>query len=635
MGILDDMKGLAVKTGEKMSGVLGLSKKMLVHPELKPQSDEEKRKVGIIQDMIATGKLAREPWEPQWKVGFEYSVGKQGPQRRKRHRSKVRINYLWRNTEAMVSRLTNNNPTINVVGTDPESQDHATGVQKLIEAWWDDLNMRDKLAKGTRGTLTIGDKFYYTYWDHEANQPCTELRSAKNILVNPEATSLDDCTWMADITKMPIWQVWQYWPKAKGKVAPGGTTTADTMKEVSEMAPADPTGASPMNFDLTDGTTTYRTYGQTDYFGDRESSTDMVQVVSFWIRDPARTTEQMFWDDGLPGMFPDGTPMMLDKPKYPGGRNIVLAGSRIVHDEPNPFAHGEFPYVKQSCFGIEDEFWSKSFVYEQINPQAELNKTLQLITENQNLMSQPRVIADRNSGFDPEMDTAKPGTTWWKNPGTEVKVVDMPGLPSYVVGLPPFYINAMKELSGVTDSSTGFKEPGVQSGVALQTLAMQSHSQSGILEANLEDAIRRIGKQWVGLARQFVTEARYVQTTTDTGEVTQTLVTPEMIKNEWKIRIGVGSTLPVDRNLLMQQAAEWFQIGLFDQEAALKWGRHPETEAIMKRVKAQKAEQAQMQQQMAELQGQMGQGQEQIEQLSQGAPNGTPEMPEGMMAGGG
>lgn len=604
MKILDSLRQYA--TGSKrVGGVMGMSKGKGKYPdaELVPQTDEEKRRVGILQSMLDEGRQCREPWEAQMKAGFEYLVGRQYPPRMKAHKANPKYNYLWRNTEAMVSRLTNSNPRINLVPTEPTSVDNIRGMEKLCDQWWDALSMRQKFINNTRSCLVMGKSFYYTYWDHDAGQPCTELVSAKCIYVNRGATSLDDCTWLAHVTKMPIWKVYQYWPKSKGKIEPGLETTDEPMKELSEMAPPDPTDQTPVVFDMKDATTTYRSYSRPDYFGDQLEDTDMVQVVQFWIRDPARTTEPMNWDDGLPAMFPDGGQMHLEKPMYPGGRLVVLAGQRIVHDAPNPFEHGEFPYVEQNCYGIPDEFWNMSFVYNQISPQKELNKTMAQIVENKNQISQPRVLADRGSGFDPNMDTGVPGQTWWKNPGTDVKVIEMPSMPPYVMNLVEFGVGAMKELSGVTDSSVGVKDPGIQSGVAIQTLAAQSRTQSGTLEANCEEAIRRLGNQWIGLARQFVTESQYIQTTDDQGKPTFQEITPDMIRKEWGVRVGAGSTLPVDRATLMQQAMEMFQVGIFDEEAVLEYSRMPNAEALLKRIQQKK----QMEQQMQQMAGQIQQ----------------------------
>lgn len=618
MSFLDGFKAKA----QSMGGVLGLSSPRPPKPVLEPQSDEEKRQLSILDEMFHRMKTARQPWETMWKDCFNAAVGSDRPQMRKKWKSSAHFAYLWRNCEAMTSRLTSDSPTINVVANTPAAEENVNAVQTLLDQWWDEDNMQSKFAAGTRASLWVGDAFYYTYWDVEAGRPCTEVVSNKCIYVNEEATSIEDCTALCHKMKMPIWKVHQMWPKSKGKVAPGGMTDQTEDADFYDSVPVTQGNGQRLNFDTTRDGTTYQVTSTSDFFGQGGKDTDIVEVFLWWLRDPKRVKEPMYWEDGLPGMFPDGTPMWYDKPVYPGGRYMVQVGRRIVYDEPNPFQHGEFPYVQQKCYPVPDEFWSLSFAYPQLSPQRELDKTIAIVTEHQNLMAQPRIIADRNSGLDPQLDVGKPGTIWWKNPNTTVDPVQMPDLPASTLNMIGLNINAMKEISGINDASAGIKPSGIQSGVALQTLAISSQSQGQTLEKGVDDTIRRLGEQRAGLARQYSTEARQVQVTDDQGNTKWVEVTPEMIRDDWGMRIGKGSTLPVDRTVLFEQAIQALQVGLLDVEGALKYWRHPEAQQVLKRLKAQQEQQAQMQEQMQGAYGRV----QQNAQAVQGFQNEQPEM---------
>jgi len=497
-------------------------------------------------------------------------------------------NYVFSKVETIIPILTDNRPTIHVLPRDPEFSEYAEHIHNLLGYHWDRLNMDDIVLEATKNSLIFGKGFYYTYWDYDIGDIACESVDPQNIFVDPMARSIKKCRYLVHVARMSVWDIINQWPDAAGKVEYGaqtveepspktGWTSLDRVSVHAGAAYADPS--------IPTGRVVPWVGARLDDVGQPDA--ESVQVLQFWIRDPSVTREPLMSRGGEQMTDAEGNKLFLENQKYPGGRHIVLAGDTIIHDGPNPFLHGEFPYVEQDCHKVPGEFWCVSVVQNLISPQMELNKALGQVIDNKNLMGNAQWVVSSDAGIKADQITAKPGLVIVKTRGSEVERVSPEALPSYIQEFIEGRKRSLDDISGVYDTTQGRKPTGITAGVAIESLQEAAATRLRALVRNLENAVRNVGQQWVGVAQQFYEDAKMVRVTDpDTGEFTFDSITPEMIQAQWEVQVAAGSTLPRSREVRQGQAVELFQLGVFDEEALLEWIQHPGRDKLLARIRA-------------------------------------------------
>jgi hypothetical protein len=560
--------------------------------------------------MYDEARRYKSQWTGSWKRNWEFYIGRQWGPRAHWKASPVE-NYVFSKVETMLPILTDNRPRIHVLPRQQEFMEYADSMQDLISYLWDRLNMDDVVVEVTKNMLLFGKGFYYTYWDYEQNEIACESVDPHNIFVNRDATSIEDAHHVIHVSRMSKEEILARWPDARGLFKMGARTVLEPYEKtglgrISEHE-AVTAGSAYDDPGAVQGTVPWV---KAD-LSDAQSEDDLVQVLQFWIRDQTQITEELVQKNGKPFKDKKGDAVMVEKAKYPRGRHMIMAGNRIIHDDENPFAHGQFPYIEQDCHRIPGEFWSVSAVQNLLSPQMELNKALGQVIDNKNLMGNAQWIVSRNSGIDPSQITAQPGLVIEKAPGSEVERVDAPNMPNYIMQFIEGRKQALDDISGVFDVTQGRKPSGITAGIAIESLQEAAQTRLRALVRNLENAIGRNGRQWVGLAQQHYDQARQVRVTDhQTGQFRFVELTPEAINGQWEVIVAAGSTLPRSREVRQSQGVELFQLGIFDEEALLEWLDHPGRDRVLSRIRERRQKQQDLQNRGLDLQESLGQGQQ-------------------------
>lgn len=574
-----------------------------------PTTAEEQRMVSSLLGLYDEARTHRADWDKVWKQSWRFYVGDQWPQLPSWKADPVE-NYIFSKVETILPILTDNRPTIHVLPREAGYDDYAEHMHNLFSYLWDRLNMDDTVLEATKNCLIFGKGIYYSYWDYEKEEIASVSVDPQNIFIDPLARRITDARYLIHIARMSSWDILNMWPDAEGRFKEGAQMvpepaqkgvigTGDKQSVHIGQAYADPS--------IPVGRTVPWVRAGMQGFGSVED--DTVQVLQFWIRDPAVSTKAMLDRDGKQMTDTAGNELFVEKRAYPGGRHIVLAGDRVIHDGPNPFDHQQFPYVEQDCHRIPGGFWGISAVQQLIPIQRELNKTLGQLIDNRNLMGNLMWKVGSNSGIKADQIVAKPGLVVVKTPGSEVDTVDVKPLPAYISGLIDHTMLALDRVSGVSDVTEGRKPTGITAGIAIESLQEAGQTRLRALVRNLENAIRNLGTQWVGLAQQFYQEAKTIRVTDpETGQFSFDLVGPEQLRAQWEVEVAAGSTLPRSREVRQGQAVELYQLGIFDAEELLKWIQHPGRDDLLMRLKARDQQQLLLAQQGASLQGSLGQG---------------------------
>lgn len=541
--------------------------------------------LGRISLMYEEAKIARSKWDTTWKKSWNFYIGKQWGPRPKWKASPVE-NFVFSKIETMLPILTDNRPRIHVLPREADYSEYAESMQRLMGYLWDQLNMDEIVVQVTKNTLIFGKGFYYSYWDPDKKEVAVESVDPQNIFVDKDATCIDDCRYLIHVARMSKAQILSHWPDAEGKFLPGARTVPDPMPKAGlDMDDDQWTFPAAGNAYDDPGAVPGTVPWMKADLSAVSSEDEMVQVLQVWIRDPSVLTEPLQGTEGQTLKDRTGKELGVEKKKFPGGRHVIVAGNRVIHDKANPFEHGMLPYVEQDCHKVPGQFWCISAVQNLISPQMELNKTVGQIIDNKNLMGNNQWVVDKRSGIKPHQITAKPGLVIEKNPGSEVERIEAKALPSYIINFVDHAMLVIDRISGVSDVTEGRKPTGITAGIAIESLQEAQQTRLRLLVRNLENAVKREGEQWVGLAQQFYEGTRPIRTVNrDTGVFDFDELPPEALKGNWEIIIAAGSTLPRSREVRQSQAIELFQLGIFDEEEVLTWIDHPGRDKLIARI---------------------------------------------------
>jgi hypothetical protein len=144
------------------------------------------------------------------------------------------------------------------------------------------------------------------------------------------------------------------------------------------------------------------------------------------------------------------------KPLYPRGRNIMFTRSAVLRDGPNIYWHGLFPVSKLSLNPWPWSWLGKPLLLDVLPLQKELNRLLRGVSDHNQKVFRPDLIADKNSmsrAAQESIDTRRAGLKLRVGGGVglgatlnEVKPLD-----TSIENTIKFLIEEMQELSGTKD----------------------------------------------------------------------------------------------------------------------------------------------------------------------------------------
>ena len=200
-------------------------------------------------------------------------------------------------------------------------------------------------------------------------------------------------------------------------------------------------------------------------------------------------------------------------PLYPAGRRTVVIGDHVADDGRNPFAHGRIPLAPYHAYRRGNGFFGYSDIDRIASQQEYLNRLYALLIDAAILTSNPTWLIPTDAQIADEDITNAPGAII-RGDGMMLKMARRepgPSMPQYVMSLLQFTIQQIREISGLSESSTGGKFKGQ---VAAETVSMYQE-QAGIRfrqgQRNVEAAEVELGLQYQCNVAQFYTEPRLVK----------------------------------------------------------------------------------------------------------------------------
>lgn len=543
-------------------------------------SDKEKKLCEWVYTKFKQSYVAKAPLMEQWKKYMKAYTGElYKNDSRPDYKSNQVSNLVFSTVEAIRPIMTDNNPKFIAVPNTPNGQEFSSDVQMALDYEWDREKMPTKLPAQLIPMLIYGTAVWFVQWDgRDGEYGNIKIKPVDpfNIFPDPLADDMDSCEYVIYATYQNANQIKQQFPDKADAIEGSRITMSELVN----------------NRDDNDS-----------------SEENQVLILEMWCRDWTSMDEI------------DGE----KKLKYPKGRVITCLPDLgiILNDKKNPYKDGRFPFVLMKNYDVPFKFWGTGEVEQILSPQIYVNELTNQIIDNAKNTANMQWIIDKNSGIGQGKLTNRPGLVIRKNPGSEVRRDSPPAMPSYVREQIEILKADIQDISGVLDSLKGEKQTGVVAASAI--LALQEASQSRIrlkikiMESNLTELANMVYSRM----QQFWKLDRWVRVTDIEGNPRFQQIGQEILQNDFELRVMAGSTMPVNKNAMMDLMIRLAQTNaedgmpVVDRKAILEYLPLSDKKAITERF----ANLQQQQQQQAEQQAQQQQVMQQQEMQTQDRQN--------------
>jgi hypothetical protein len=223
-------------------------------------------------------------------------------------------------------------------------------------------------------------------------------------------------------------------------------------------------------------------------------------------------------------------------------RVVTVANKKVVlSDRPNPFWHGEKPFV--ICSSMPDLFSINGISDVEIVEQLQemlwtvMNQRLDNL-----LLINNAIILLRSDIDDPEMFEFAPGAQWIVDDPAQVVMWTPNPMPAEVsVAAENMLKNDLQNISGGAPLMGGNTDS-VDTSTATATSIFTSLAQKRMAakKQHFAHAEQRVAEQWIALDQQFLTDTQVVQIVGKGGSPDWITVKPEEINGRFNIEVDAG-----------------------------------------------------------------------------------------------
>lgn len=293
----------------------------------------------------------------------------------------------------------------------------------------------------------------------------------------------------------------------------------------------------------------------------------------------------------------------------------VTVGNLLVKHEKSPYKNGtpgyaggsKYPFARCLCYPVNSQLIGMGEVAQLESPQDAINRGEAQIADLTRMCTSPYMRVHKSSRVSLKDITNRIASyIIWDG---QIPPDWMP--PPGVSGELFTWVNSQKqhmnELSGIYEAARGELPSPKTSGVAIENLQKATAGRIGLKTRMFESYLREVGVQVIDLIKQY-----YVNRTIRHGKTYIDVnvfdpknpgkVINDISDAEYDVEIGVGSTLPVDKGLRAEQAAEAFNLGVIGKKEYLRklgWDEEDIERALSERA-AEEEEELKKQLAMAE-----------------------------------
>ena len=529
-------------------------------------SDNEKKLCNWVYTKFKQAYVSKAPLMNKWK---DYMKAYKGTyfknESRPDYKSDEISNMVFSTIETIRPIMVDNNPKFLAVPRTPQGMEFSSDVQIALDYEWDREKMPLKLPAQLIPMLVYGTAVWFVQWDGkqgEYGEISIKPVDPFNLFPDPLAEDVESAEYLIYATYKNANQLKQQFPD-KASAIEGSRIS------MSELV--------------------------SDRDSNDNSEENQVLVVEMWCRDWVTMDKDVEGNDKL---------------KYPKGRVITCLPELgiLLSDKKNPYNDGRFPFILMKNYDIPFEFWGVGEVEQILSPQSYINDLTNQIIDNAKLTANMQWIVDKNCGIGKGKLTNRPGLVIRKNPGSEVKRDQPPAMPTYLREQIEVLKQDIQDISGVFDSLKGEKQGSVTAASAIMALQEASQARIRLKIKIMESFLSELACIVYSRMQQFWKLDRWVRVTDIEGNASFKEIGQEVLSNDFDLKVMAGSTMPVNRNAMMDLMIRLAQtngedgLPLVDRKAVLEFLPTGDKKAISDRFEQLKAQQQQEQQMLAEQQ---------------------------------
>ena len=571
--------------------------------ELIPQEGNEK--VGlevfklvaeIMEDREATGR-------PQmWKRSYE--LGRNKPWKQKSDKVPLNTaNLIYTHRERTVNEGTDNNPTFNVAPLGMIPEEKAAMFETLTrtpEYWWQDQEQQDVLEMSMRTGETYGEVFEKVMFNPTLEYGMGEIETTTidpyHLGWVPVKAPFRKAEAILEFHSMTLREAKRRWPKFAKDLKSDNEHLKDLGDDRREIM----AGSSEEKSTLATIGGAIKTLLGNHSTGKGE--TEELLVVECWVKDRTKiSTDEPVYNEAGEQVGVRRT----TKPKYPGEIRRILtcnAGKIVLEDKPNPSINPTLPIEEAAKTYLFDKFpysWTPSIKdtggnhgicdIEQLESlQQEIHKTISQVTLFKDKAARLMFVNPKDSGVSNSHITNYPKilnpTTSYTGQG--LRWVDPPQFPADLTNFLEIYKDLFYTVAGTFDLDQA-KAPGrnVIAYKAIAALLERAKTMRRAKIRNYDRMIRERGRMFLSCMMNWYAEDRMIAYELD-GKKETAVINGHNIIVPAKLTVVSGSTMPISRVQLREEAIELAKGGWIDQVALLKALNYEDWPEIVKRMQA-------------------------------------------------
>lgn len=517
-------------------------------------------------------KRGRASMESQWKLnlafykGRQYSYYNRSTRRieslpvedgeKPRYRVRLVSNQIIAGAHSLLAKFTKTKPNLfasPASGSDSDVK-AAQMAEKLLEHWWKDLCLDDRLEEAILWSIITGQGYWKISWDEHAGK-------SMRFLLGPDGQPILEEA-LADAFRA---ELRRFGVEAEEKVAYMGDIKVEAI--------------SPFDVYLDPSAKVFDDckYAICVHYLDPEEIKTRwgVEVTADSVSEaPDASIPMINAQDAIePNVKQVFVGYFLPTAAMPNGRYVVWIDSpkKILQDESWPYPFNELPLVKFPGMRVPGAIYDTSTVEQAIPLQKELNRTLSQIVEYKNLTIKPRVWAP--TGSVTTRITSEPGALYEYNPIGEHKpeIEKLPTMPPYVFEHLTGIRNALREAFGIQDITEGTPPPNVEAGIAIDLLQEMATDRIMPTMKLIENALARAGQQMLSFAQQYYKEPRMMKVYGPGGRSQSRRFTQADIQGGISVVVETGSGLPRTRAGRQARILDYIDKGILRPDQAFKY----------------------------------------------------------------
>ncbi len=434
--------------------------------------------------------------------------GAQWPSNTPRADPQFVLNLLNDHVQRKAGLLTDARPILDVVAKKAALRTNADILKSCLQSVWDETSWTERLTKGLGFAMIAGSNVGMMQWDPLADHGLGDLRPTffdpRSVVVDPGVMSAVDVDNGEFVVTEEVRSIY-------GLIEQFGEVAEYVRPDAGTASYPEPTAGRRGLLSAAAGV-----------MGRRRRRTQVepsaIQKAfcrHYWFKD---------WDRYSDGSekryrriaYTNGTYKLIPVPRII--RHIVIAGGKVLADEPNPYWHKKYP-IEILDWGMEtDHPWGQSEVRMLRSPQETLNRLASQMLKNATLMNNFRIQGDINALDPDQWDSLsnRPAITVKQRPNTRLAFESPPSLPPYLFTLVEFLVRSVEMIGGLNEAAKGSGSAG-QSGITVEALQLAAQTVIRLQARRIESFLTRLFSKAIPMIFQYYTRNRIRTLYTEEG----------------------------------------------------------------------------------------------------------------------